>query len=165
MDMPPPSYDMAVSPNGPPPVSYVGAVQPQTTTMSQTVVTSRELQQWQTGLCDCCADGFGGCTLSKIIDNGHVTELNYLTGCLKRHIKVLLILMSLIMPVQSLKHGECTNYSFIVLGCYAFCCPHCAHASARTAYDGSNCCLNFCCGSPTLMYNIVREGYHIEVRV
>jgi len=106
-DFPPPSYDSTVSPNGPPPVSYVGAMQPQAMTTTQTVVTSRELQQWQTGLCDLCSDGVGGCL-------------------------------------------------------YAFCFPHFAFASARTAYDGSNCCLNFCCGSPVLLYNIIREGYHIE---
>mmetsp|Transcript_40981 Transcript_40981/g.103239 ORF Transcript_40981/g.103239 Transcript_40981/m.103239 type:complete len:138 (-) Transcript_40981:1720-2133(-) len=57
---------------------------------------------------------------------------------------------------------SCALTACSLLGCYAWCCPHCALASARSAYDGSNCCFNFCCGSGAMLYNIIREGYGIS---
>jgi Cys-rich protein (TIGR01571 family) len=44
---------------------------------------------------------------------------------------------------------------------YAFCCPCCAGARARSDYDSSNCLFNFCCISAPLLVSIVREGYGI----
>lgn len=45
----------------------------------------------------------------------------------------------------------------------SFCCNYQAlFANARTKYDGSNYCLNLCCGSSVLMRNIIREGYNIK---
>lgn len=59
----------------------------------------------------------------------------------------------------------CFPFKFVnSLVLYAFFFPVCAMASARTAFDGSNHCMNCCCASPALLRNIVREGYHIEVR-
>jgi hypothetical protein len=45
---------------------------------------------------------------------------------------------------------------------YAWCLPMCAAASARSAYDGSDCCFNLCCGTPAMLHNVVREGYGIQ---
>eukprot|EP00656_Telonema_subtile_P033956 TRINITY_DN38102_c0_g1_i1.p1 TRINITY_DN38102_c0_g1~~TRINITY_DN38102_c0_g1_i1.p1 ORF type:complete len:254 (-),score=22.49 TRINITY_DN38102_c0_g1_i1:266-1027(-) len=45
---------------------------------------------------------------------------------------------------------------------YALCCPCCANASARTAFDNSNFCFNCLCVSPCVVRNLVREAYNIE---
>jgi hypothetical protein len=46
---------------------------------------------------------------------------------------------------------------------YSICCPHCSMASARNNFDTSNWCFNCLCVSGPVAYNIVREGYGIEV--
>ena len=48
-------------------------------------------------------------------------------------------------------------------GLIAWFFPHCVFAQARTDYDGSNCCFNFCCAGTAVTHNIIREGYDIEV--
>jgi len=45
---------------------------------------------------------------------------------------------------------------------YACCCPNCSMASSRSTYDTSNWCFNFCCVSPPLVYNLIREGYKVD---
>jgi len=46
--------------------------------------------------------------------------------------------------------------------CYGCLCPHCAIATARSNFDGSNCCFNFMCITPALTRNVIREGYGLE---
>eukprot|EP00026_Physarum_polycephalum_P015821 Phypoly_transcript_16597.p1 GENE.Phypoly_transcript_16597~~Phypoly_transcript_16597.p1 ORF type:complete len:102 (-),score=9.31 Phypoly_transcript_16597:263-568(-) len=45
---------------------------------------------------------------------------------------------------------------------YAFFCTPCAFASARSEFDGSNCCFNLLCMTGPAVYNVIREGYGIE---
>jgi len=50
--------------------------------------------------------------------------------------------------------GHCLN---------SFCCPCCAIATARTAYDDSSWAFNCCCLGPCATRNIIREGkFNIE---
>jgi len=44
---------------------------------------------------------------------------------------------------------------------YACFLPHCAAASARTEFDGSNWCYNCLCVHPLLHLSVVRHGYNI----
>eukprot|EP00658_Telonema_sp_P-2_P015286 TRINITY_DN15877_c0_g1_i15.p1 TRINITY_DN15877_c0_g1~~TRINITY_DN15877_c0_g1_i15.p1 ORF type:complete len:297 (+),score=79.46 TRINITY_DN15877_c0_g1_i15:101-892(+) len=46
--------------------------------------------------------------------------------------------------------------------CFAFCFLPCATASARSRFDSSNWCFNFCCVNGCVVRNIVREAYHNE---
>jgi Cys-rich protein (TIGR01571 family) len=55
--------------------------------------------------------------------------------------------------------GCLSNISTCLYGCL---CPSCAYASARSEYDGSNCCFNCCCVSMCLTRSIVREGLAIQ---
>lgn len=49
---------------------------------------------------------------------------------------------------------------------YAFYCPVCALATAKSKFDGSNCLWNCCCfTSIPVNYNYIRTGYDIEGRV
>merc|ERR1712159_183265 len=58
--------------------------------------------------------------------------------------------------------GLCSCFDDFGSCAYAFCCPCCANASARTNFDGSNMCFNCLCASPCVVRNIVREAYNIE---
>lgn len=44
---------------------------------------------------------------------------------------------------------------------YAYMLPSCALASARSDFDGSNCCFNVCCMTSPGMYSTIRAGYGI----
>lgn len=46
---------------------------------------------------------------------------------------------------------------------YGCCFPSCAIAQARSDFDGSDCCFNWCCVSPAVTLSIIREGYNINV--
>merc|ERR1712224_17756 len=54
--------------------------------------------------------------------------------------------------------GLCSCFDDIGSCCYAFCCPWCANATARTEYDGSNWLFNCFCVTPCLVRSILREG-------
>mmetsp|Transcript_3924 Transcript_3924/g.6364 ORF Transcript_3924/g.6364 Transcript_3924/m.6364 type:complete len:101 (-) Transcript_3924:15-317(-) len=54
---------------------------------------------------------------------------------------------------------SCADAGTCIMG---LCCANILMAQTRTAYDNSNCCFNFCCASPIVIQNIVREGYGIE---
>jgi Cys-rich protein (TIGR01571 family) len=45
---------------------------------------------------------------------------------------------------------------------YAYCCPPCANASARTRYDTSDFCFNLFCVPLPMTRNIIREGYGLK---
>jgi Cys-rich protein (TIGR01571 family) len=45
---------------------------------------------------------------------------------------------------------------------YAWCCPPCAAATARSHYDTSDCCFNCMCLTLPLTRNIIREGYGLK---
>eukprot|EP01013_Petalomonas_cantuscygni_P008867 TRINITY_DN21620_c0_g1_i1.p1 TRINITY_DN21620_c0_g1~~TRINITY_DN21620_c0_g1_i1.p1 ORF type:complete len:239 (-),score=14.36 TRINITY_DN21620_c0_g1_i1:198-914(-) len=68
-------------------------------------------------------------------------------------------------PAGGVSGGQWSNGLFHVdpmMCLYAFFCPTCAVASARTEYDQSNWCFNCLTGTPVVLRNIVREGYGIE---
>ena len=52
----------------------------------------------------------------------------------------------------------CTVETF----CYALFCPQCISASARTRFDNSSWCFNFCCTTPFANNSMIREGYGME---
>eukprot|EP00999_Lentomonas_sp_LEN2_P003070 NODE_923_length_1115_cov_129.281377_g880_i0.p1 GENE.NODE_923_length_1115_cov_129.281377_g880_i0~~NODE_923_length_1115_cov_129.281377_g880_i0.p1 ORF type:complete len:250 (+),score=48.87 NODE_923_length_1115_cov_129.281377_g880_i0:81-830(+) len=66
--------------------------------------------------------------------------------------------------------GGSPEWSNSLIGCdkelsiclYAWLCPTCATARARSDYDSSNWCFNCMTLSPCLARNIIREGYGIE---
>lgn len=46
--------------------------------------------------------------------------------------------------------------------CLACCCFQASLAQSRSKYDNSNFLFNCCCVPPTILANIVREGYNLE---
>lgn len=61
-------------------------------------------------------------------------------------------------------HNFLNCFSAGFLNCLAafFGCSSCLAASARSDYDGSDCCFNFCCVPEPAVRNIIRRGYGID---
>ncbi|MES1913255.1 MAG: hypothetical protein MHM6MM_005462 [Cercozoa sp. M6MM] len=45
---------------------------------------------------------------------------------------------------------------------FACCCTPCANASIRNEYDSSNWCFNCLCVTPSVLRNVIREGYGVD---
>merc|ERR1711935_379659 len=65
-------------------------------------------------------------------------------------------------PESQWRSGICSCFNDCGLCVYAFFCPWCAVASARSNFDMSNFFFNLCCVNQCVVRNIVREAYNIE---